>query len=162
MKELLIYHIIDENLEDVVANFCNTLYQQGIKSMLYFQSTELMQNCDKKIWTFSSEKFIPHSTILDNLPIEMQNFYLTNKMEFYPQFTSFCFIYDFDDIENQIQQILSTELPNHITKIAYIFSGIVESEIYLQAIKSDEVKNKFSSCKFFKRSNKSWLKVCEL
>ncbi len=161
MRELIIYHVIDEPLEDVVANFCNTLFQQNLRAMLIFNSDELLHNCDKRIWTFASEKFIPHGTIFDTFPVEMQSFYLTNASDKFYNFTHISFIFPQDSIQEYINTITSTNFTDNITKIACIFTGIQPSEEYIKEIQSSEKFKQLFTCKFFQRMSGVWNKISE-
>jgi len=159
MQELIIYHVTNEEIKDVLAIFCNSLYQQNMKSIIVFNSIETMEECDKRIWTFSSDKFIPHCTILDKMDKEMQYFYLTDRVENYPSFSSLCFVFQDDDMKSHIDKILNSKFENNIEKVAYMFCGIDKSENYIKEMNMYEINNKFSTCKFFNRENGNWTKI---
>ncbi|QED22912.1 DNA polymerase III subunit chi [Candidatus Deianiraea vastatrix] len=157
--ELMIYHIANEEIKDVVANLVLAMESQNIYGIIVCDSVELMQECDRRIWTISSEKFIPHGTILDKFDINLQHFYLTDKFETKDGFSSICFAKQNDKIAEQIHEICSYEYTKEVLKVAYIFCGIDESANYIKEIDMEKINMKFSSCKFFKRVNNVWEKV---
>lgn len=152
MSELIIYHILDEEIEEVVSVFCSGLEKQNEKCILYFDDVELMKKCDNRIWTFSSEKFIPHCTNFDDMPIELQRFWLTNELKNLDKFENICFVYNGDEVKKYIENIYNLGLEGKIKKIFLVFTGLLDSKEYSKDIDLD----KFSSCKFFNRINKTW------
>jgi len=156
--ELLMYHISEENIIDLVPSFCDGLYKQKLKSILIFYSEEILKQCDAKIWTYSSEKFIPHATCFDvDINSSDCNCYLTNNYKTNMQSDVIIFVKN-DDM--QFESIINHEYNQKISKIILIFVGIISPEKYIEEIQKYNVQNKFSVFKFFSRNSKIWQQIC--
>ncbi len=159
MSEFIAYHITSESIQDVVANLAKGLFGQSIKAIMVFDSIPFMNECDKKIWTFSSDQFIPHGTILDKFDKNLQAFYLTNRVENHENFSAICFIHESDEIAIHIEKILEQSFEKNITKVIYMFSGILDSTEYLKIMQEKNIDKKFNEFKFFARQNNAWVKI---
>lgn len=159
MSEFLIYHITNEEVKDILAMLAKGLFSQGLKGIFIFDSHSLMTECDKRIWTFSSEQFIPHGMITDKFDKSLQSFYLTDRFEVCDGFCVNGFIFENDEIQKHLDQIIKNEYSEEIIKVIYMFSGILDSLEYLKIIQNHQVIKNFSGYKFFARKLGSWDRI---
>jgi hypothetical protein len=159
MPELIIYQITNEEIKDVATTLVKGLFDKNVKAVLVFDSHSLMNDCDKKIWTFASEQFIPHGMITDKFDKELQSFYLTDRFEVIAGFLATAFIFENDNTIENITKITSNDFPDYMERVIYMFSGILESQEYVKEIGKLNLDSKFTSHKFFCRQNATWLKI---
>lgn len=62
MAEISFYQLTQGSLEKSVAKLLEKVYLAGLKSVLFFETSEALDIYNKLLWTFSSKVFLPHGS----------------------------------------------------------------------------------------------------
>ena len=76
-KNLVIYHCNDYSKEKFLFSLCEKILKQKDK-LVILCSEENINLLDKQMWTFASEKFIPHGCKYDDTYKDLQSVYITD------------------------------------------------------------------------------------
>jgi DNA polymerase-3 subunit chi len=78
MTEISFYHLTKTPLEKALPLLLEKVIGKGLKAVIYSEDKELLTKLDSQLWTYGSQKFLPHGTEEDEFK-ERQPVYLTTK-----------------------------------------------------------------------------------
>lgn len=152
------YNLCGYNVIDTFLLISSEIYKNNLRAISYFEDTNLMNECNNKLWTFSSEKFIPHSSNHDGLDIKMQHIYLSDNLKFYDDnFNVVAFYINnesyLDHVNKYILPICAENI--NIQKVVHVFDA---SKIF-DVIQYKELFSNDSVIKCYYRDKDAWKNV---
>jgi DNA polymerase IIIc chi subunit len=78
--ECIIYQNNEYDPLKLLCGLCEKIYHQKTSYIILTENEEIMINIDSKLWTFSTEKFIPHGMKNDEKYKELQPIYITDDL----------------------------------------------------------------------------------
>jgi len=80
MTEVSFYHLTKSDLRRALPSLLEKVLESGKRSVLLVSNEEKLQEIDSMLWTFSTNRFIPHGTFAEDYKAD-QPVYLTTTEE---------------------------------------------------------------------------------
>lgn len=80
MTEVGFYHLLDQPLDDALAQLLEKAYERGMRSLVLTGSEARSEALAGHLWSYSRDKFLPHGTRLDGRADE-QPIFITEREE---------------------------------------------------------------------------------
>lgn len=80
MTEVGFYHLLDQRLDDALAQLLEKAYERGMRSLVLTGSEARSEALAGHLWSYSRDNFLPHGTRLDGRADE-QPIFLTEREE---------------------------------------------------------------------------------
>ncbi|WP_119420336.1 DNA polymerase III subunit chi [Desertibaculum subflavum] len=80
MTEVGFYHLLDQRLDDALAQLLEKAHERGMRSLVLTGSEARSEALAGHLWSYSRDNFLPHGTRLDGRADE-QPIFLTDREE---------------------------------------------------------------------------------
>ncbi len=80
MKEINFYHLTTTTLERALPKLLEKVYQSGKRAVVFTNSENRAEEINKLLWTYSTNRFLPHGTKQDGF-VEDQPVFITSENE---------------------------------------------------------------------------------
>lgn len=150
MPEVRFYHLLRQDLEQVLPQLLEKSLERGWKAVVRLGSEERVEHLSAHLWTYRDDGFLPHGSAEDPSP-ELQPIFLTSEPE-RPNGASVLFLADGTD----------TEAVGDYTLVCYLFDGRDEDSVRAHRRRWKSRKAEGFALTYWQQSERGgWIKKAE-
>ena len=155
MQQFSLYYSTNTPIEKTVCLLTEKSYKNNFKIIILTPNSEIQENINKTLWTYSQKEFIPHGSQLDPLA-HLQPIYITNKLEI-PNKATLLMIVNPSNIIEILNNNSYISLFHRIITIYDVLDECILSEVTEWI---NKIETKDTIIDFYKQTpNNSWINI---